>query len=81
MSTTDTLRVLKAAAEGDEDAIKEIHVALEMRRALQELGGYPTRQALMVIGRYYLGVSAIELGKVFRASKTTVLRLSNLEKK
>ena len=65
--------VIQAAAQGDAEAVQSISQALTLVRAMQSLFQTRTlRDALMIVGKCYGGVSVQELAHTFRVSKATV---------
>ncbi len=73
----DTRRLIEEAFEGDSDAIRCIHEAVNIVKGLQGL--YNTRggrDALIVIGKSYFDMTLKELAELFGLNESTISRIA-----
>ena len=81
MNIKATLHLIQAASNGDQDAINEIH---ECRKAKMFVAAMrklveteKPRDALMMVGRHYIGISVRKLGEIFNLHHTRVIQITN----
>lgn len=81
MLMSEVRTLIKDAFEGDPDAINEVYLAANLQRAMWGLMAFSEssdrgpRNALVVLGHIYFGLSVTELGEIMGISYQAITKI------